>query len=73
MLTDRPRLPGVWAEVVTGVAWLARSTVRIRWHGASETHRFKVGTATWKCDLSSYECSSVTNSKIEAPFNSCQI
>jgi GT2 family glycosyltransferase len=27
------------------VAWLARPTVRIRWHGASETHRFKTGTA----------------------------
>jgi glycosyltransferase involved in cell wall biosynthesis len=27
------------------VAWLARPTVRIRWHGASETHRFKVGIA----------------------------
>jgi glycosyltransferase involved in cell wall biosynthesis len=26
------------------VAWLARPTVRIRWHGASETHRFKAGT-----------------------------
>jgi glycosyltransferase involved in cell wall biosynthesis len=27
------------------VAWLARPSVRIRWHGASETHRFKAGTA----------------------------
>lgn len=27
------------------VAWLARPTVRIRWHGASETHRFKAGLA----------------------------
>jgi GT2 family glycosyltransferase len=25
------------------VAWLARPTVRIRWHRASETHRFKIG------------------------------
>ena len=27
------------------VAWLARPTVRVRWHAASETHRFKAGTA----------------------------
>lgn len=27
------------------VAWLARPTVHVRWHPASETHRFKVGTA----------------------------
>ena len=27
------------------VAWLARPTVQVRWHGASETHRFKTGTA----------------------------
>jgi glycosyltransferase involved in cell wall biosynthesis len=27
------------------VAWLARPSVRVRWHGASETHRFKTGTA----------------------------
>jgi GT2 family glycosyltransferase len=27
------------------VAWLARPTVRIRWHAASETHRFKSGVA----------------------------
>jgi Glycosyl transferase family 2 len=27
------------------VAWLARPSVRVRWHGASETHRFKAGTA----------------------------
>jgi hypothetical protein len=27
------------------IAWLARPSVRIRWHGASETHRFKAGTA----------------------------
>jgi glycosyltransferase involved in cell wall biosynthesis len=27
------------------VAWLARPSVRIRWHGASETHRFRAGTA----------------------------
>ncbi len=27
------------------VAWLARPTVRVRWHAASETHRFKTGTA----------------------------
>jgi Glycosyl transferase family 2 len=26
------------------VAWLAQPTVRIRWHHASETHRFKAGT-----------------------------
>jgi glycosyltransferase involved in cell wall biosynthesis len=27
------------------VIWLAAPTVAIRWHGASETHRFKTGTA----------------------------
>jgi hypothetical protein len=27
------------------VAWLSRPSVRIRWHGSSETHRFKAGTA----------------------------
>jgi hypothetical protein len=27
------------------LAWLARPTVAIRWHPASETHRFKTGTA----------------------------
>ena len=27
------------------VAWLARPTVQVRWHLASETHRFKTGTA----------------------------
>lgn len=27
------------------VAWLARPTVAVRWHPASETHRFKRGTA----------------------------
>lgn len=27
------------------VAWLARPSVRVRWHGASETHRFKSGLA----------------------------
>ena len=27
------------------VAWLARPTVQIRWHPASETHRFKTGLA----------------------------
>jgi glycosyltransferase involved in cell wall biosynthesis len=27
------------------VAWLARPTVKVRWHAASETHRFKAGTA----------------------------
>jgi GT2 family glycosyltransferase len=27
-----------------GVAWLARPTVAVRWHPASETHRFKAGT-----------------------------
>ncbi len=26
------------------VAWLARPTVAVRWHPASETHRFKAGT-----------------------------
>jgi hypothetical protein len=26
------------------VAWLARPTVAVRWHEASETHRFKTGT-----------------------------
>jgi hypothetical protein len=26
------------------VAWLARPTVRVRWHPGSETHRLKVGT-----------------------------
>ncbi len=27
------------------LAWLARPSVSVRWHGASETHRFKTGTA----------------------------
>jgi glycosyltransferase involved in cell wall biosynthesis len=27
------------------VAWLARPSVRVRWHPASETHQFKAGTA----------------------------
>jgi hypothetical protein len=27
------------------VAWLAKPTVKVRWHSASETHRFKRGTA----------------------------
>jgi len=27
------------------VSWLARPTVQIRWHSASETHRFKAGQA----------------------------
>lgn len=27
------------------IAWLARPSVRVRWHGASETHRFKPGLA----------------------------
>ncbi len=27
------------------VAWLARPTIRVRWHQASETHRFKTGLA----------------------------
>ena len=27
------------------VAWLARPSVKVRWHVASETHRFKAGTA----------------------------
>jgi GT2 family glycosyltransferase len=36
-----------WLRVARrwGVAWLARPTVAIRWHLASETHRFKTGTA----------------------------
>src|SRR5437660_461379 len=28
----------------SGSAWLARPSVAIRWHLASETHRFKTGT-----------------------------
>ena len=27
------------------VAWLAQPTVQVRWHPASETHRFKTGLA----------------------------
>jgi glycosyltransferase involved in cell wall biosynthesis len=27
------------------VAWLAKPTVKVRWHGKSETHRFKTGRA----------------------------
>jgi hypothetical protein len=27
------------------VAWIARPTVQVRWHSASETHRFKTGTS----------------------------
>ena len=34
------RLSRKWA-----VAWLARPTVQVRWHPASETHRFKTGLA----------------------------
>ncbi|MBX6314716.1 MAG: glycosyltransferase [Isosphaeraceae bacterium] len=36
-----------WLRVARrwSVAWLARPTVAIRWHPASETHRFKTGTA----------------------------
>jgi GT2 family glycosyltransferase len=35
-----------WLRVarVRPVTWLARSTVAIRWHSSSETHRFKGGT-----------------------------
>lgn len=35
-----------WIQVARfwGVAWLARPTVAIRWHLASETHRFQTGT-----------------------------
>jgi glycosyltransferase involved in cell wall biosynthesis len=37
----------LWARVATSwsLAWLARETVDVRWHSASETHRFKTGTA----------------------------
>lgn len=36
-----------WLKIARrwGVAWRARPTVAIRWHAASETHRFKAGTA----------------------------
>jgi glycosyltransferase involved in cell wall biosynthesis len=34
------RLSRIWRT-----AWLARPTVRVRWHPASETHRFKTGLA----------------------------
>ena len=36
-----------WLRVSTRypVAWLARPSVAVRWHSASETHRFKTGTA----------------------------
>jgi GT2 family glycosyltransferase len=36
-----------WLRVARrrGVAWLARPTVAVRWHPASETHRFRAGTA----------------------------
>lgn len=36
-----------WLRVarVRPVAWLAKPTVAMRWHGSSETHRFKAGTA----------------------------
>ncbi|SIO62087.1 Glycosyl transferase family 2 [Singulisphaera sp. GP187] len=35
-----------WLRVANdwAVIWLARPTVAMRWHSASETHRFKVGT-----------------------------
>lgn len=35
-----------WGRVANdwAVTWLARPTVSMRWHPASETHRFKVGT-----------------------------
>jgi glycosyltransferase involved in cell wall biosynthesis len=35
-----------WLRMARGrpVAWLARPTVAVRWHPASETHRFKTGT-----------------------------
>lgn len=35
-----------WARVATdwAVVWLAHPTVAMRWHLASETHRFKIGT-----------------------------
>src|SRR5262249_39988093 len=35
-----------WLRVARrwAVAWLARPSVAIRWHAASETHRFKPGT-----------------------------
>lgn len=37
----------LWLEIARtwAVAWLATPTVAIRWHVASETHRFKTGTA----------------------------
>jgi hypothetical protein len=41
------RLSGKWR-----VEWLARTTVQIRWHPASETHRFKAGLA----DLDETSC-----------------
>lgn len=36
-----------WCRIANrwSLAWLARPTVDIRWHPASETHRFKTGTA----------------------------
>jgi glycosyltransferase involved in cell wall biosynthesis len=36
-----------WLRVARAhpVAWLAKPTVAMRWHGSSETHRFKTGTA----------------------------
>jgi glycosyltransferase involved in cell wall biosynthesis len=36
-----------WVKVARcrAAAWLARPTVAVRWHPASETHRFKTGTA----------------------------
>jgi glycosyltransferase involved in cell wall biosynthesis len=35
----------LWLRVSRGwkVAWLARPTVKVRWHGLSETHRFTTG------------------------------
>ena len=37
---------GYWIKVARAhpVAWLAAETVAVRWHSASETHRFKCGT-----------------------------
>ncbi len=36
-----------WLRIarLRGVAWLAKPTVSVRWHAASETHRFKGGIA----------------------------
>src|SRR5262249_53007717 len=37
----------LWLRVArsSSVTWLAHPTVLVRWHSASETHRFKTGTA----------------------------